>query len=325
MPAIGIAGLGSIGQRHARLIREQGAYKVLECDPGVAGTLTFEELLARRPAGVIVASPDACHVHQAVAAIRAGAAVLLEKPVAASSADAEGLWAVRTDRVLVGYVLRHSRWFHLVSGLLNSGIIGVPVSFQAMLGAYDTITHARSRFAHPEPNRLYFDYSHEWDYLARFFGPVAEAIASARKVSTGDLAQEPDIVDAVLRMQNGASGTLHLDYVQSPGRRQFLLVGSGGSLSVDAGSGEISFVATGGSVKRWDASETRDDMYRVQLRHFYEVIEGTAAPIATVSEGIHAVLVAEALIRSVESRTWERVQAFGTSLETTILRSAHRP
>lgn len=68
-------------------------------------------LVAERPDGVIVTSPNHCHVEGALACIRAGAAVLLEKPLATRLSDGERLCrAVQAGgaRLLVGRHRAHS-------------------------------------------------------------------------------------------------------------------------------------------------------------------------------------------------------------------------
>ena len=59
---------------------------------GVPIYATLADLLTRDPPdGVIIATPNALHVQQALECLRAGLPVLLEKPIAATVAEAETL------------------------------------------------------------------------------------------------------------------------------------------------------------------------------------------------------------------------------------------
>ena len=106
MPVV-VRGSGSIGQRHARVFRQEGADVALwpvrdrGLGPGAVDDVTGARLLddatgpgALPGALVVVATDTARHVADAVLALDAGAAsVLVEKPVAGSAADAAVLRA----------------------------------------------------------------------------------------------------------------------------------------------------------------------------------------------------------------------------------------
>ena len=71
---------------------------------------------------VIIASPDTLHASQALACVKAGKHVLVEKPMTTSSADAQSLIAAAAAanvRLAVGYHLR----FHAGHRLLRQAII----------------------------------------------------------------------------------------------------------------------------------------------------------------------------------------------------------
>lgn len=306
-PIAGVVGYGSIGQRHARLLRAIDEVDVLVSDPAVPDSLSFEELLTRRPCAVIVASPDRHHIPQSIASLDADAAVLVEKPICQASAEAEALARhPRASRVLVGYVLRYSALFRRTKDLVAAGRLGQVASFQAILGAYDTLVAAKNRFADGGRDALFFDYSHEWDYISWLLGPVTEVVAAAHQSGGRPLTQNPNVVDAVLRLSGGVTGTVHLDYVQSGGCRRFSLIGDRAALDGDAVAGTLRLRTYGASDELLDLNEEWDAMFIRQLRHLSDVASGAAAPLVTVEDGIRSVRVAEALIRSVRSGGWER-------------------
>lgn len=321
---IGICGIGSIGFRHARLLSQRNDVALYLCDTTRAhledagnlanlrqSTESFEELLKADLDGLIVATPDHLHVSQAVAACRKGAAVLIEKPIAENtqqSADLRRFADENDARVLIGYPLRYTGLFLKGKELLDSGAIGAPVSFHIMLGAYNTLVAAKSRFTPTDENKLFIDYSHEWDYLHWFLGKARRVVAVGHQSGDLEKTQKPNIVNCLLELESGATGTAHLDYVQAPGERQFTVIGDRGTLVIDAVRGEISVRVYEDEFERtYRLGEPFDQMMQRQHEHFVEIVRGKNKPRVTVEDGLNALHIADALIKSCESGGWERV------------------
>src|SRR5919109_562526 len=106
---LGVIGVGHLGQHHARILAAMPDVELV----GVAdikvdraheiaakyATTAYTEAaaLVGRVDGVCIATPTASHVDVAIPFVEAGAAVLVEKPLAATLADADRL--VRTAHV----------------------------------------------------------------------------------------------------------------------------------------------------------------------------------------------------------------------------------
>lgn len=317
---VGVCGLGSIGRRHARVLAGIDGVSVVAYDPvpwepedgvRVERAPSLDALLVRDVAGLVVASPDRFHAGAAVAALRAGVPVLVEKPLSGSSAEAAVIARVASETrtpLLLGYVLRSYACMRRAHELIADGAVGQPVSFQAMLGAYETLVLARNRFGTDEPDRLFFDYSHEWDYLRWLLGPIEGGFAVAREAGDLPLSQSPNVVDGVLRLVTGVTGTVHLDYVQDPGGRSFTVIGDRGTLHVDVPSGTVALSRAGAARVVEDHSEPRDSAFRAQAQHFLRVADGMEAPRADLRDGLAAVAVAEALRESAATRSWQPVR-----------------
>ena len=331
MTTIGVSGVGSIGTRHVRVLSGFDEVEIVVHDPvsdaddltrrlgpGVRVAPSFEALLdGGRDGldGLVIAAPDPHHGDQSVAAAERGIAVLLEKPLAGTVEDGHRIVdaVARTGTpVLVGYVLRHVGCMRRAHQLLLDGAIGQPVSFQLMLGSYQTLRVARNRFSGHAYGSLFVDYSHEWDYLRWLVGPVAGGFASARTAGDLPLSQDPNVVDAVLRLRDGTTGTAHLDYVQDPGTRSFTIIGDRGTLRVDVPTGEIQLhrpgaVAGEQEVTRELVPESVDHSFHAQAAHFLDVARRDAAPVVTATDGMAALAVADLLRRSALDGRWRDV------------------
>lgn len=322
MRTLGVSGFGSIGRRHARVAVANG-WRVVAFDPvppgpaeaaarsaGVSLVPAFDALLDAGVQAVVVATPDGAHADQAVACCARGVPVLVEKPLAASvqAARAVAEAASRTGTpVLCGYVLRHSAVLRAARDLLQAGELGTIASFHVDLGAYETLEVARNRFGPGTRDTLYVDYSHEWDYLCWFFGPARRVCGHARTVRDLPLVQAPNVLDALVEL-DGAAGSVHLDYVQRPGRRALNVIGTRGVLAVDVPAATLTVRDVAGRERVHDFGQERDDLFRLQLANLAAVADGTAEPAATAADGVRALAVAEAVIESVRSGGWVPVR-----------------
>jgi predicted dehydrogenase len=105
-PRLGFAGLGWIGAQRMQVLAESGLAEIVAvCDPqqqalekGCAPLSrkpgicqSFEELLAQPLDGVVIATPNALHEPQSIAAMEKGLAVFSQKPLALSRRGTERL------------------------------------------------------------------------------------------------------------------------------------------------------------------------------------------------------------------------------------------
>jgi predicted dehydrogenase len=140
---------GDVYARHLRRL-DGGARLVAVADPsyerlnavadehGVAAELRFSdwrELLGRERLAdaIVVATPDLLHVEPAVAALRRGYHLLLEKPIAPTAEGVQEIAAAAeksSGTVTVAHVLRYSELFSAIKALLDAGRIGGLVSLQ---------------------------------------------------------------------------------------------------------------------------------------------------------------------------------------------------
>ena len=141
---IAVAGAGVIGRAHIALISQnarcqlcavadpsQGA-QVLAQEHGVAWFATLDELLASvQVDGVVLATPNALHVPQALQCIAAGVPVLVEKPLAHTVADARQLVQAahaHDAKILVGHHRAHSPIMREAKAVIDSRRLGRVVS-----------------------------------------------------------------------------------------------------------------------------------------------------------------------------------------------------
>lgn len=117
------------------------------------------ELLNKADAldAVVITSPNDRHVDDAVQALDAGLAILLEKPVATTAKDCARLWSAYTQatdpRLMVGFVLRYTPFFSTVREIIRSGRLGEVLSVDATESVGTKVTMGLHRGWRPDAAR----------------------------------------------------------------------------------------------------------------------------------------------------------------------------
>lgn len=310
-----ICGLGSIGRRHLRHFRALGCAPIwawrtgkatLPDDGQPAPEAVFRDLseaLAQRPDVVVVANPTALHLDTALAAVRAGCHVLIEKPLAHRLDGWEELAAeaARRERVVrVAQNLRFHPQLRRLREIIASGEpLGRPLLARAHIGGYLPDWHPWEdyRVSYAARRELgggaALTNIHELDYLLWLLGP-------ARRFSGLELPLHPlgtDVDEAaafVLEHAGGALSVATLSLVHKPQARALEISFTGGNASLDLLSGQLRLALANGTTREEPppAGFTVDDTYRAQAADFLNAIAGSPSPAATLEEAAHALLIA---------------------------------
>jgi predicted dehydrogenase len=311
-----IVGLGSIGRRHLANLRALGWTRIRAVrsrasswDDSELGDLPVDRdlsaALSRRPLGVIVSNPSALHVAVALEAARAGAHVLIEKPLSddlQGVAELESVVAARRLHALVGFQFRYNPGLRHIRTWLRAGAIGSVVSAQVHWGEYLPDVHPWEDYragyaARPElGGGVLLTLSHPFDYLRWLLGDIAhEATIESRRDSLG-LAVDT-CVDVTARFASGASAHVHLNFVERPRNHRLTLIGTEGTLTWnDSDSAARRFDVDS---RRWETVPPpegfeRNWMFRDEMRHFLACVRGDEQPICTIADGRAALEMAVA-------------------------------
>lgn len=319
-----VAGLGSIGARHARLLAERPDVRLWLCDPDEARRANaqreaprhervfadYEKALAEKPDAVFLATPNSLHVPMGLAAVQAGADVLVEKPISDSVEAAMRLKAEaeRLGRMVqVGYMLRYLPLLEELVRRVQAGHIGQLCGGTAVVGAYRTLILARTPYRMNEPGALVHDYTHEFDYVRWLFGEAQSVSAMSARLGKPELLPAENIYLINLRMKSGALVHVHMDYLQHPQRRVLELYGDHGEMTADFDSGEIRAFPHG-DTWRYEQQQNmptmllRDNLYRSQIDDFLRQRAGARQPRVTAADGVAATRTAEAAILAAKTR-----------------------
>ena len=305
-----IVGLGSIGRRHFSNLFSLGkkdlllyrTHKATLPDIDFGDIPCFSDLdaaLALKPDGVIVANPTALHLEVAMAAARAGAALLIEKPVSdrlAGLGDLQSALAQSGKPAMVGFHFRFHPVLNKIKTLLESGQLGKPLSARAHWGEYLPGWHpwedyrrsyaARADLGGGVVNTL----SHPLDYLRWLLGEVEGVSAWIGKLSELELDVE-DHADILLRFASGEVASMHLDYYQRPPSHTLEITCENGRICWDNATGEARVYHAQSSTTDLllpPEGFERNQMFLDEMATFVRLCQGETLPHCTLVDGIRA-------------------------------------
>ncbi len=160
---------------------------------------------------VYIASINGVHAEQTEKALRAGKAVLCEKPMGESLAEAYRMIAVEkeTDGFLqIGFELHYSKIYMQAKEWIEHGLIGVPVNCQCRY--YASEFHGKNTWRSNSKGTLIGEkLSHYLDLQRWFIGSDVEDVFSMCAPSVVSYFNHPDNHQISLRFKNGAISNLN--------------------------------------------------------------------------------------------------------------------
>ncbi len=325
---VGIIGSGYMGRTYAecvaryntgvRLVGVAGGSRApaLASDYGVAAEASAEALLDRTDVqAVIITSPQSAHCEQTVLAARAGKHVMVEKPMATSTAECRRMIAACQDAGVSLSVIKPWRYRGSTRRLYErtrNGDIG-QVRMLTLWWLYPRIPFiGKEWFRDPKEGGLFLDAgSHCFDFLRWVAGAEPTRLYAQLETYNHD-SETPRSTMTVVSFANGVMANLWLSYeVPSPGWEntdfRARVVGASGNLDAH-GYGALQVTHDGG----WETPYVQGamdyvnrPMERVRLeaffdmtQDFFDALRDGRTPPVTGADGLAAVAMVEAGYRS---------------------------
>jgi predicted dehydrogenase len=316
-----VIGLGMIGRHHARLLQTSprvdfaGAVDPAGDRFGVVndrGKL-FADIPALLRAGApdfaIVAVPTEEHLTAVRALAAEGVHMLVEKPLAATAAEARAIIDACNAAGVRGAVGHVERFNPALLALRQKAHI------EGQLGQIFLIATERIG---PFPDRIrdvgvIKDLAtHDLDLVHWLGGAPVERVTAETQHRMGR--EHEDVVMATGRLENAISFNCIVDWLSPTKVRRTRVLGELGMLVADTLTADLSFYRNGSVTSDWSASQalkgvTEGDMTRyalarrepllVELETFCDLVAGDPeAGVVTLAEGLETVVVAEAALAS---------------------------
>jgi myo-inositol 2-dehydrogenase/D-chiro-inositol 1-dehydrogenase len=319
---IGVIGTGNMGADHVNTLHRSvsGATVTMVTDadldrarevaaavPGARVARSAAELIGQPEVdAIVIASPDNTHAELAIAAIRAGKAVMCEKPLATTLDECRHVVGAEDKAVAAGQRRLISMGF---MRRFDPGYVRLKASVDARAHGAPLLVHCTSRGVSAGPGAttelaIKGSAVHEFDIVPWLLSdPIAEVSwhAPCRSRSAGDL-QDPQLL--LLRTANDVLVTVET----------FLGAGYGYHITCEVVS-ERGTVALAYHDTVIDNGDSRcfsthpadwrlrfADAYRLELQCWVDALAaGTGPMLATARDGLEAAAVAEAAIASTKT------------------------
>jgi predicted dehydrogenase len=323
---VAVIGAGPWGLNHVRVVAsEPGCTLSLVADPdpgaikraraivpGVHATPDPEQVFADPSTdAVIISSPAATHASLAIAAFAAGKHVLIEKPLAMSSADAEAVeHASRAaNRVgMIGHLMLHHPAVQRLRELVHSGTLG-----QLHYLHSTRVNLGRLR---RDENALWSFGPHDVSIIDYLLERAPQSV-TARGQSVLQRGIE-DVVFMTIRFATGEMAHVHLSWLHPRKERRVTLVCSQKMVEFDDVTTDKLRIYDKGYDRPPEFTEyaeyltLRDgdvhipqihmqEPLRLQMRQFLAEINGAPPAATTIESGVRVVRVLEAAQRSLLS------------------------
>ncbi len=271
---IAVIGMGSIGKRHDNNLVELGCLTI-PFDPFVYNCESLMDRILEECDGVVIASPTSTHYDYILQGIAADKPVFVEKPIAGTKTQLEGLsMEASLNNLFVGYNLRFHPCVKQAKQWLDEGLIGTPLWANFVCAQYnDKPAYLR--------DGVILNWSHEIDLALHLLGP-ASVNGSATGLSNGH-----DTMADILLAQ-GCMTTIHLDYLTKPEQRGYKIVGTEGRIVCDLPKRVVGVLDNNDSIgKNCSFSDTSyDDDYKDEMQAFLDAIDGKPWSGATGHDGL---------------------------------------
>lgn len=323
-----IVGLGSIGQRHARIARRLFPTAMIaglrhrhsdDATPdGIDDVFsTVGDAIAFAPQAAVIASPASAHLLLATQLADAGIPMLIEKPIAASAAGVHGVLDACRARgipLLTGYNLRFLPSLAYFRSRVLDGVAGTVLSVRAEVGQYlpdwrPETDYRRAVSARAElGGGVLLELSHEFDYLRWIFGDASWVSAVTARTSTLDIDVEDTAFVTIGFQDPAASGgvlaSVALDFVRRDTTRMCTVIGSETSLRWNGIRQTVERFAAGTGTweEEFAAPVDRDSTYEAEWRQFADCVLHGAVPLVDGRDGLAAVAMADAARESAASQ-----------------------
>jgi myo-inositol 2-dehydrogenase / D-chiro-inositol 1-dehydrogenase len=320
---IAVLGCGRIGRMHARLLARHPAARlalVYDVVPAAAADTAAElsvpaaanvDSILAEPSidAVLIATPTNTHVDLIISAVRAGKAVFCEKPI---DLDMERVLRCKAAiepfgaPVMIGFNRRFDPSFRAIRDRVQSGEIGRLEQI--------VIT---SRDPSPPPasyvkvsGGLFRDMTiHDFDMARYIAGDIALVHAIGANLVDPAIQAEGDIDAAMVVLKATSGALIHINNsrrcaygydqrLEVFGSQGMLLAGNQRPTSVSL----FNATATASSdlvmpffIERYAAA------YAAEIDHFISCVKSKGKPLASFSDGVAALRIAEAAQRSLES------------------------
>lgn len=285
----GVIGLGSIGLRHIKNIKNLGievvGYDIDKNKKSDLEKIDIEYFTNKKKfyssidAGII-ASPSEYHLRDMSILIYNNKHCFVEKPMSHELIQTSKLIELAKKKKLiiqVGHNLRFNPAVKFAKELINNHKIGEILWSRLICSSYLPSWRKKYDYLNSYTNKkksggVIFDLIHEIDLAYHLFGPGKILNSVARNSNTLGLKVE-DIANITIQHNKGHYSNLHLDFVTRPRKRITEIAGIKGKIEIDITNRKVKYINTQGKVLKEKSFKTEINVdYLDEIYSFYKKI-----------------------------------------------------
>lgn len=329
-------GLGGIGQRHLRNIREllgnevevyafrQRKYQFvldnnlnikqntdLDRFYNIKNVNSLEEAFKKNIDIVFITNPTSMHMDVLMKAIENECDVFLEKPLSHNLENINELVKKLNkykNITFIGYQNRFHPCIKESKKLLEEKAIGNIISVDVEIGENIKTWHRYEDYRKMYASRknlgggVVLSQIHELDYINWFFGMPKSVYAIGGKLSDLEIDVE-DVASILLKYEHNNKNIpvyIHEDYIQIPSSRKCKILGTKGKIEFDLLKSTLEYYdEDGNEVLRKVYEFERNDMFKEELNIFLDAVKKGEKSIIPIEEGIKSLKIAIAIKESI--------------------------
>ncbi len=317
----GVIGLGMMGRNHVRVWDEaiEGVDLVAVADPDPAavraatagrqarGFEDVERMFAEEELDLVsIVAPTSLHLPVALAALRAGVNVLVEKPIAATRDEAVEMIQASRDagRMLtVGHIERFNPAIRELRRRLEANELGRVFQINATrLGPFPARIRDVGVVVDLAP--------HDLDIMRYLVGsePIRIYAETERRIHT----EHEDLFNGMIKFANGVVGVLDINWLTPTKKRTLTVTGERGMYVADYIAQDLVFYANPEAEATWvnrgvtsvaegemtRRSVRREEPLTVELREFARAVRDGGPPPVDPHDAMVALLLARKMVES---------------------------
>ena len=276
-------GLGSIGQRHARLILKNFNHSLFayrsgkQSKPnnlGIKEVHSWREVADLSPDAAFITNPSFLHIDTAIKCAEMGMRLFIEKPLCSKLSGLDRLMRIVKEKKLPAYVAYCLRFHPIIEylhkyiknkeGMHARVVVSSYLPAWRKNQAYFNTYSARNE----QGGGVILDLSHEIDYSWYLFGDILEMAGISGKISDLKINTQ-DYADIIMKCRKSIVN-VHLNFFSKNIERK-IIIDFPDSNYIEADFIKNTLLAGKGKTKKiYRYNLGRDDIYVKQLKYFFK-------------------------------------------------------
>jgi len=276
-----IFGLGSVGKRHAKILKECFDVELFAFrsgshsgnDLGITELYNWKDVENQKADAAFITNPTSRHIETALKCASAGMHLFIEKPLSDSMEGVDELAGICREKKLTCYTAYCLRFHPVIKEIKNlisgKGVLHVRAVCSSYLPSWRQETNSKDTYSASKRlgGGVLLDLSHEFDYISYLFGQIDEIKGFFGRASEVTVDAE-DFADVSIKTKKMICVSLHINFLSRLNERMFIVDYEGGYMVGDLIESKIE-ASNGNKKETMTFSSDRDAYFKEQTQYFF--------------------------------------------------------